>query len=249
MLGLTFIPSAPAEAAVAPAGCPSGGAGSGGKLILGTTGDDTIGGTPGDDYICGGDGADHIYGGGGNDVIWGGPGDDWLEGGAGSDRIHGGAGDDQIFADAGPAFENAPVPTALAGDDIIFGDTGADSIEGGPGSDIILAGGVGSADIGAGDHVHGGPGNDVLLSDFRHPSGSDSFFGDEGDDIVWPNPIRLNPLGNTAWGGTGQISSSRPRNAGWRSVRRGASVITTARPVRRGRAWGGQRRISVLSGR
>lgn len=170
---------------------------------MGTPGDDFICGGGGNDMIDGGGGNDHIYGGPGNDAIFGGAGNDWLEGGAGNDQIHGGPGNDQIFGDAGPAFENNPVPAGQAGNDIIWGDLGGDNIDGRPGNDINWAGGVGTLNVGAGDTVHGGPGNDVLLGDFRHPSGSDSFFGDDGDDVIWPNPVRLNPNGNTAWAGSG----------------------------------------------
>jgi hypothetical protein len=71
-----------------------------------------------------------------------------------------------------------------------------------PGNDIIFTGGDGSAHPSS-SIAHGGPGNDIILSDFRHPALTEYFYGDEGSDLLWPGPLRLAPLGNTAIGGEG----------------------------------------------
>ena len=68
---------------------------------------------------------------------------------------------------------------------------------------MVFTGGDGSAHPSV-SITHGGPGNDVILSDFRHPTLAEYFYGDEGSDLLWPNPLRLNPLGNVVFGGGGR---------------------------------------------
>ena len=86
--------------------------GSGGDLILGTSGADNINGGQGDDCIVGGGGNDRISGQNGADIILGGPGnddinagndDDWVDGGDGDDSIDGGNGTD--ICNGGPGTD------------------------------------------------------------------------------------------------------------------------------------------------
>ncbi|WP_250029511.1 calcium-binding protein [Paractinoplanes maris] len=182
--------------------------------IYGTTGNDRIDGTAGPDIICAGAGDDHIEGLGGNDRVYGGPGNDTIitlagrdtvNAGSGSDLVNAGAGDDLIFGDNPVTSLRDRTDTGADGNDRIQGGLGSESIEGGGGNDLILTGGVGGPNAALGTNiVHGGPGNDVILSDFRFPGGFEWFYGDAGSDVLWPNPVRLNPLGNLAVGGAGK---------------------------------------------
>jgi Ca2+-binding RTX toxin-like protein len=148
-------------------------------------------------------GNDRIYAGAGNDTIATGSGNDYVFAGSGSDTVSAGAETDLIFGDnpVGKVYAD-PSDTGTDGNDVIDGGLGSDSIDGGGANDIILTGGDGSAHPSA-SITHGGPGNDVILSDFRHPTLTEYFYGDSGSDLLWPNPIRITPLGNTAIGGAG----------------------------------------------
>jgi hypothetical protein len=113
------------------------------------------------------------------------------------------AGTDLIYGDnpVGKATSD-PYDTGADGNELILGGLGSDPIEAGGGNDVIFTGGDGSARSGV-SFTHGGPGNDIIMSDFRHPTLAEYFFGDEGSDLLWPNPLRLNLLGNVAVGGAG----------------------------------------------
>jgi Ca2+-binding RTX toxin-like protein len=105
--------------------------GSGGRLITGTPGDDSIDGTAGNDTIMGEGGADTIHGAGGDDWIDSGPaGEDvnWMFGDGGNDTLVGGA--DSDFLDGG------------ADDDQMLGGDGDDNFRTGAGNDY-LSGGAG----------------------------------------------------------------------------------------------------------
>lgn len=98
--------------------------------------------------------------------------------------------------------EGPDVVHGTPGNDLILGGLGSDPIEAGGGNDIVFTGGDGSSHPST-SITRGGPGNDIILSDFRHPSFAEYFYGDQGSDLLWPNPLRLNPLGNVAIGGSG----------------------------------------------
>jgi Ca2+-binding RTX toxin-like protein len=179
-------------------------------VVYGTTGNDTIYGTPGDDVICAGSGNDTVYGKGGVDTMYGGPGNDkiyggnareWLFGGSGSDYIDAGAGDELVLGDNPDTGLRDKTDNGLPGNDIIFAGTGSVSAEGGPGNDIILTLGGGSKAATSTEWVYGGPGNDVLIG--TGPAGAGDYFGNAGSDFISPPFIRLNPLGNVAYGGDG----------------------------------------------
>ncbi|MBU2667886.1 hypothetical protein KOI35_30680 [Actinoplanes bogorensis] len=180
--------------------------------IYGTTASEKIVGTPGNDVICAGAGNDTIEGNGGDDKIYGGPGNDTITtlggrdtvfGGSGSDTIVTGAGNDLVYGDNPTTGLRDRTDTGADGPDVINGGVGGDSIDGGGGNDVINSGGIGSKSIASANIVHGGAGNDVIISDFRFPGGFEWFYGDAGSDLLYPNPIRLNPLGNLAIGGGG----------------------------------------------
>jgi hypothetical protein len=86
------------------------------RVILGTSGDDTLYGTNAMEILVGGDGKDGI---GGRD------GDDCLDGGLGADRLFGGAGNDLL--------------SAGKGDDTVFGGPGQDKFKCGTGDDTVYA--------------------------------------------------------------------------------------------------------------
>jgi Ca2+-binding RTX toxin-like protein len=94
-----------------------------------------------------------------------------LLGTSGNDTIAGGGGSDTIYAGRG----NDIVTGSDDGADRIYGEAGNDQIDGGGGNDMIDAGG-------GDDVVHGGDGIDSLYSTER--TGSDTLFGDSGDDYI-----------------------------------------------------------------
>lgn len=179
---------------------------------VGTNGPDKITGTPGNDVICAGGGDDEINGGGGNDTVYAGSGDDQITTGTGGDYLYAGSGSDVVDARSGTdlIYGDNPVGKAVSdvsdvgpdGNDLIHGGEGSDPIDGGGGNDIILTGGDGGSRPSS-SFTHGGPGNDIILSDIRYPALNEFFFGDEGSDLLVPNPIRISPLGNVAIGGGG----------------------------------------------
>jgi Ca2+-binding RTX toxin-like protein len=192
----------------------------------GTGGDDVIIGTSGDDVLCGQGGDDVIYGQGGHDVLYGGPGDDIIEvgdtigdrdgvpvvevhGDTGDDTIHGGPGSEWIYGGLGD-----DLITAGSGSDVVWGDEYASSSVTGPGgNDTVDAGGgndavfAGSGDdvVNAGtntqvDVVEGGAGNDVIVGVLGF---GDQFYGNAGNDLLFPAFLRADPMGNTVVGGEG----------------------------------------------
>jgi hypothetical protein len=176
------------------------------NAVIGTSGDDVINGTAGDDVICGMGGDDLVDGRGGNDRLYGGPGDDTIYGGAGDDQIFGHDGADILHGEDGKDYVKGEgagsedSPTA-AGDRIYTG-AGADSAYGGPGDDYIDTGGtIGteSFPLVALDIAFGGEGNDVLLG--SAPVFGSVFYGEEGNDILAPYPVRAH--NNQAHAGPG----------------------------------------------
>jgi Ca2+-binding RTX toxin-like protein len=139
-----------------------------GRLVTGTSGNDTLTGGSGNDTLIGQGGDDSINGLGGDDGVFGEDGNDTLSGGAGNDSIAGAAGDDEVSG--GP------------GNDNIGGGQGNDTLRGGDGDDIIGAGfGDDSVSGGSGnDVVAGGAGNDTLSGG----AGNDSMSGSFGNDLI-----------------------------------------------------------------
>ncbi|MFI4965838.1 MAG: NF038122 family metalloprotease, partial [Caulobacterales bacterium] len=149
---------------------PSSTAGSptGGQVLVGALGGDTIqapdtndtisGGSGGSNYLRGNGGDDSITGGGQFDDINGNMGNDTLHGGAGDDWVVGGKGDDLVFGDDG--------------DDIVLGNLGNDTLDGGNGNDVVR-GGQGD------DVLVGGAGNDFISGDRGNATES----GGPGADI------------------------------------------------------------------
>lgn len=116
----------------------------GGSVICGLRGNDTIRPSPnaavfagagndtiildaGKNFVSGGPGHDRIIGASGRDRLFGGPGNDFIDGRGGADRISGGDGNDEIYGSWGS--------------DKLFGNLGRDTIDGGDGNDIIKGGG------------------------------------------------------------------------------------------------------------
>lgn len=105
------------------------------KVLLATSGNDTLTGYATNDTISGLDGADrisawagndHIEGRFGNDDLWGDEGDDTLSGDQGSDTLGGGNGNDSLKGGEG--------------DDSLYGDAGNDTLDGGAGNDLLWDG-------------------------------------------------------------------------------------------------------------
>ncbi|MGK5681380.1 calcium-binding protein [Actinoplanes sp. URMC 104] len=183
--------------------------------VYGTTGDDIISGTAGADTICTGAGNDVVLGKGGADRIYTGPGNDRITttgparasifAGSGADTITAGPGDELIYSDNPTTGLRDRTDTGTDGNDLVDAGAGSESITAGGGNDLILTGGGGGAKPAlTSEFVHAGAGNDVILSDFRNPVGFEEIHGEAGSDLIWPNPIRLNPLGSHAVGGGGK---------------------------------------------
>ena len=141
----------------------------GGQVITGAPGGDTIQAPDTNDTITGGSGgANYLRGNGGDDSIQGGAlfddingnkGNDTIDGGSGGgDWLVGGQGDDSI--------------TAHAGGGLLYGNLGNDTLSGSGGADI-LRGGQGD------DSLFGGAGDDFISGD----RGNDTETGGAGADI------------------------------------------------------------------
>jgi Ca2+-binding RTX toxin-like protein len=131
----------------------------GGKVFVGTPGNDVLQGTRGRDIICGLGGRDQITGRGGADLISGGGGHDTLKGNSGDDTIRGDKGDDTLIgADGDDRLRGG------SGDDLLRGGSGDDSLAGGAGNDVLRGnGGKDSLEGNGGrDGLKGGPGADSL---------------------------------------------------------------------------------------
>ena len=81
------------------------------KLILGTSGADTLSGTGLRELIYGLESNDTIYGGAGNDCLVGGTGNDSINGGSGNDKLLGEAGNDTLKGDSGTDSANGGTNT------------------------------------------------------------------------------------------------------------------------------------------
>jgi len=127
-----------------------------------------------------------IYGGVGNDVIWGSQGDDHLAGGSGDDEIHGQGGLDHIYGDSGFNLDYA-----------VVGESN------GPHSVARLLS-VPTANVSA---IYT---RDNLLS------GSDTLFGDQGDDIIFGDHGVIDQVAGTlrllTTGNVTRIATDQPNN-------------------------------------
>ncbi|MBU3696300.1 calcium-binding protein [Dechloromonas sp.] len=130
------------------------------KVMLPTSGNDSLYG-----YAT----ADTINGGEGNDTISGYAGDDTLSGDSGADTLYGGDGADTVNGNDGA--------------DTLNGDNGNDTLNGGAGNDYVYGGaGNDSLDGGAGnDYLSGGTGADVYL--FGKGSGQDTVYNYDGEAL------------------------------------------------------------------
>jgi serralysin len=158
-------------------------AGDGTRLIVGTSGNDTLSGAGDNDAIYGLDGNDQLSGNGGHDYIYGGTGADAINGGDGNDHLYG-------FGSTAGA-DGADTITGGSGGDYIQGNSGADYIDAGEDDDRVQAGADNDTVLGGNgndsingnfgnDRIDGGAGNDLL----RGGKGSDEIFGGDGNDRI-----------------------------------------------------------------
>lgn len=170
------------------------------RVLVGSSGADTLTaaisgqevfGLDGADWLTGRAGDDRLVGGAGDDTLFGALGADQLWGGAGDDSLHGGAGHDELFAE-GPGLGEVDSlfarNTLVGGDgaDSLWGADGRDSLDGGIGADWLY-GGVGL------DTLRGGDGKDTLLGGdgadlISGGAGADSIDAGAGDDTVEYDP-------------------------------------------------------------
>ncbi len=132
---------------------------SGGVIIRGGSGNDTLYGTNYADTIYGENGLDRIYGEDGNDTLEGGNDADVIYGGNGLDTLRGGNGNDLIYGGAH--------------DDRLYGDDGNDTLQGDDGNDTLIGGNHN-------DVLYGGTGGDSLYG----AGGNDRLYGESGDDYL-----------------------------------------------------------------
>ncbi|WP_305072118.1 calcium-binding protein [Microvirga puerhi] len=170
---------------------------SGGGLLAGGAGNDTLNGGSGDDMLNGGTGNDRLDGGAGNDVLDGGTGADTMAGGAGDDTYYvdsvndvvfelGNEGTDTVhstvdFNIAAWAIENVILDgsgnvniVANCYNNVLTGNSGNNLILAAEGNDTVT-GGAGN------DSLNGGDGNDSLMGG----DGNDAIYGGAGNDIVY----------------------------------------------------------------
>jgi Ca2+-binding RTX toxin-like protein len=188
---------------------------SGDNVIYGTSGNDIICGQGGNDVIYGRGGKDRIYGGSGNDTIYGSNSTstvsyvtmDEIRGDSGNDKIYAYAGKDTVFGGAGNDYINAGTGNdyikgdfllerqGVNGADRIYAGAGNDSVDAGGGNDYVKSGGNTTL-----DSVHAGSGNDIVIGTGGY---HDVFWGDSGNDFLFPTLLRKSPLGNNTSGGSG----------------------------------------------
>jgi len=148
----------------------------GGRVIIGTDGNDSLTGGGANDTIIGGGGSDTIAGGDGDDVMSGGEGFDYLNGGSGSDTV------DYSYRDTGGSIalwrgraDFAVDLDGLSNIENVIGTRGNDNISGTVGTNR-LEGGEGN------DWLSGGSGDDTLIGGY----GNDTLNGESGSDLfVW----------------------------------------------------------------
>nr|WP_306265851.1 cadherin-like domain-containing protein [Pararhizobium sp. IMCC3301] len=180
--------------------------GSGGRVVYGFEGNDTL---------QGGTGGDTIMGGTGNDVIILSDGPDILDGGAGTDTLEvQSSADITINLAAGTARGGGSNGTTVSGfekvqggsgNDTIIGSNAAETLSGGAGNDIISGGG-------GADTIYGEDGNDTLTggtgNDFLSGGAGDDIFiyelGDGNDTIVggagWTDVLELQGFDSASYG-------------------------------------------------
>lgn len=164
--------------------------GSGGHLLFGTSGNDTLDsstltgnsilfGGDGNDLLTGGVGDDILYGGAGQNHLYGGDGSDYLYAGNSGDHLYGGAGNDHLYGGSGNDFLDGGANTFAAdgGGNELFGGAGndvlvfhqGDTIDGDSGLNVLISGGSESLDtlLGSGNVSH----VDVLVQDAGTASG------------------------------------------------------------------------------
>lgn len=170
----------------------------GGDLILGNYGNDTVAASGGLTRVFGGQGSDQLNivanaGGafGASDVIFGGEGSDTINFAAtGINSIVGGTGNSGIDATADGADLININNAGGAANDLILGNYGDDTINTaaqGLGTDTVV-GGIGNDIIQMGpgqfnDIVLGNQGNDFIV-DENNSQGTETIYGGQGDDTV-----------------------------------------------------------------
>lgn len=177
------------------------GTSTGGYLLDGQGGDDSLFGGLQADTLLGGDGADRLEGGDGHDLLEGGSGDDTLSGGAGADSLQGGAGMDYADysgSDAGVSI-NLSTGTASGGhaegdvlqggidgitgsahDDVLIGYDGHSTTPGDTWTNVFFGNGGNDllSGLGGNDTLFGGADQDTLLGG----QGDDALHGGDGHD-------------------------------------------------------------------
>lgn len=189
----------------------------GGSVVRGGQGNDTLQGTGKKDLIVGQRGADVAFGkkaadtmlmGRGDDTAYGGASDDVISGYAGDDQLYGGTGRDVLFgfADADMLFGQRGTDQLFGGDDTdrLYGGNGTDRLTGGAGDDALFGqGGVDRLFGGDGDdRLKGGRGDDLLYGG----NDADSFVFGKGDGADRIVDFRTGAdrllLDDTLWDGT-----------------------------------------------
>ena len=145
------------------------------SVLSGDLGADTIVSQGGSvSLLFGGQGGDSLVGSGANivETIWGGQGADTVKGGDGSDFLSGDIGTDLIWGDDGAGGAGPSNDTILGGadSDTVVGGGFNDSIRGGQANDYLE---VDAALVGS-----------VVPSSDDVVRGSDTVFGDAGDDTI-----------------------------------------------------------------
>lgn len=137
------------------------------KVLIGTSGVDTLAGGNQRQCIVSLGGNDAVSGGNSGDMLICGAGNDSCHGGNGSDVVFGGVGDDVIDASNGKdgAMWGGPGDDTLIGGngkDVFRGGAGRDAMYGGNGDDVFVI--AAACEARAGEIIDGGEGNDQIES-------------------------------------------------------------------------------------
>lgn len=150
---------------------------SGGPVMYGWTGNDTLSGNAGANSLNGNQGDDRLVGNSGNDTLYGGSGADSIDGGDGNDSLLGASGADLLTGGGGN-----DILSGHEGADLIWGEEGHDTLSGGSGGDMLSGGGGAdylNGEAGS-DNLYGGDGDDTL----NGGRGADRLYGNEGADSI-----------------------------------------------------------------
>ena len=160
------------------------------RVVVGTSGDDTVQGGAAADHFFGLDGNDIFSGAGANDILQGDAGDDDLDGGAGQDKLDGGMGADRLVGG-----DQADELMGMDGDDVLDEGAGHGMLNGGAGDDFLIGG------AGADAFIADGMSGDDVVFDFEALGEAQGAFDHLALAGIRPNQVTLTDNAAREWNG------------------------------------------------